>query len=60
MNSYLNLSTHLDFFIVIYKSEQIHIWAAEPQQYLLYLDEQWQLYDLEEEKLQQVPDYLNS
>lgn len=56
MNSYLNLSTNLDFFFVIYESEQTHIWAAEPQQYLLYLAEQWQLYDLEEEKQQQVPD----
>lgn len=24
MNSYLNLSTHLDFSFVIYESEQIH------------------------------------
>lgn len=54
MNSYLNLFTHLDLFLVIYESEQTSIQAAEPQQYLVYLAEQWQLYDLEE-KQQQVP-----
>lgn len=55
MNSYLNLSTHLDFSFVIYESEQIHTRAAEPQQYLLYKAEQWQLCDLEV-KQQQVSD----
>lgn len=48
MNSYLNLSTHLDFFIIISESELTH----EPQQYLLYQAEQWQLCDLEEVKTQ--------
>lgn len=55
MNLYSNLSTHLDFSFVIYESEQTHTWAAEPQQYLQYKAEPWQLCDLEV-KQEQVSD----
>lgn len=37
-------------------SQSRHAWAAEPQHYLLHPAKQWQLYDLEEEKKQQVPE----